>query len=75
MNHRWQDNTCINCGITRERRECQKLVNTRSVLSRHGVFYDVPVYQYGTGWWYGEKDKFKRPECKTKNQIICQKKN
>lgn len=63
MNHRWANNICINCGVTRERKDYRKLVNTYTVLS-NGVWEDRPVYQYGTGWWYGEVNKFNRPDCK-----------
>lgn len=72
IRHRWQNNTCIYCGLTRDRREFQKLVNTRSVLSQHGVWIDVPMYQYGIGWWYGELNKFIRPECKG-NSLLTEK--
>ena len=66
MNHRWANNTCINCGVTREKRQYRKLIQTltKTVLPRYGVWEDRPVYQYGTGWWYGEVNKFIRPDCK-----------
>lgn len=54
MNHRWVNNTCINCGVTRERKSWK--------LRRAITIRDH--YQYGTGWWYGEVNKFKRPDCK-----------
>jgi hypothetical protein len=67
MNHKWKDNTCIHCGITRERKEYKRVTRTYSKLGRDGVFYDVPVYEYGAAWWYGKEHKFKRPECKKQN--------
>lgn len=57
MNHRWANNTCINCGVTRERKTWKLLM---------GIVNHPPwnVYKYGTAWWYGEVNKFKRPDCK-----------
>lgn len=58
MNHRWGNNTCINCGVTRERKTWKLLM---AITNRDH-------YQYGTGWWYGEINKFIRPDCKQKEK-------
>lgn len=63
IKHRWHNNTCIVCGITRERKEYTRVVRTYSRLGTDGIFCDVPVYQYGAGWWYGPVHKFERPDC------------
>lgn len=63
MNHKWKDNVCINCGLHREKRDFRKLKRTYSKLI-HGVWEDIPVWEFGTAWWYGLKNKFNRPDCK-----------
>lgn len=64
MNHRWKDNQCIRCGITREKREAKVRVGfPYSVLDRHGVWVDRQRYDYRWLWWYGDKYKFDRPDC------------
>lgn len=63
-NHKWNsEGVCKRCGLKREKKQYRRAVNSRSVL-KNGVFEDVPVYQYGTAWHYGEA-KFERPPCKT----------
>lgn len=57
MNHRWKDNTCIHCGITRKRKYWRLLM----AIVNHPPW---EAYLTGTDWWYGEKHKFQRPECK-----------
>jgi len=64
--HRWTNNTCIRCGITRERREHNVVLRTYSVLNQHGVFVDRQHIKFGSAWWYGEKYQFIRPDCKRK---------
>jgi len=78
MNHKWdKDNVCVRCGIYRTRGGYRKLQRTYSAL-RHGVWEDIPVYQYGTAWYYGMPHDdcnvlvkaigFERPDCKNENQ-------
>jgi hypothetical protein len=59
MNHKWQDNTCIHCGIKRERKTWRLLM----AIVNHPPYN---AYKYGTGWHYGEPYKFNRPDCKTR---------
>lgn len=56
MNHRWYNNTCKHCGITRER-------HTWKVL--RAIVGNRDVYEYGTAIAYQVNGKwtFKRPEC------------
>ena len=71
-NHKWKKDVCIKCGITRTRKEYKKCVRTYSKLI-NGVFQDIPVYRYGTAWFYGMPHKehpntvkiigFERPGC------------
>ena len=59
MNHRWKDNTCIRCGVTREKKPFKVASNWRCHLV-NGVWTDS--YDYGIGWAYD--GKFVRPDCK-----------
>ena len=62
MNHKWdKNNTCINCGITREKKSWRRLM----AITNHPP-YDH--YVYGKSWAYFFEPKigtFKRPDCKT----------
>jgi hypothetical protein len=62
-NHKWKDNVCIKCGLSRERKEYRQVQSTGSYLGKDGCFYDKHYYTYGTAWHYGSKYKFERPEC------------
>lgn len=56
-NHRWKDNTCTHCAITRVKKYWKLLM----------AITDQPPYNHyktGTDWWYGHSYKFKRPDCK-----------
>lgn len=64
IRHKWKDNTCTVCGITRVRRGWKL---------RMAIVGNKDYYKYGTGWFYGMPHKeaptvvkgigFKRPEC------------
>lgn len=56
MNHQWNKDVCVNCGITRIKKEYKKLARTYSKLI-NGVWEDIPIYKYGVGYWYGLPDK------------------
>lgn len=68
MNHKWnkETNECTVCGLHRERKEHKKFQRTYSKLI-NGIFEDIPIYIYNFNWWYGEKNKFIRPDCKKQN--------
>lgn len=57
MNHKWKDNTCVNCGLKREKKSWKLLM----CIVNHPP-YDV--YKYGKNWWYGKENQFIRPDCK-----------
>lgn len=61
MNHRWKDNTCIHCGLTRERKT-QKLL---MAITNNPPFNH---YRYEVKWWYGEYLGYNRPDCKQLNK-------
>lgn len=63
MNHKWQNDVCLRCGLTREKREYKKAGIPYSVLGRDGCWYDRVPYTFGTAYYYGEKYKFERPSC------------
>lgn len=75
MNHKWENNVCVNCGVHRMMQDYRKLERTYSKLI-HGIWEDIPVYSYGKKWYYGypNSDKkeyikgigFNRPDCKAK---------
>lgn len=56
MNHKWENNTCVNCGIKRKRKYWKLLM---------AITNEPPYDHYltGTDWWYGNKHQFKRPIC------------
>lgn len=60
MNHKWVENKCINCGITREKKSWRMLM----------AITDTPPYdhyKYGKTYAYFFEPKiytFKRPDCK-----------
>lgn len=77
MNHKWNDDQCIYCGIKREKREAKIFKGTRSVLRRAGYWDDVPVYDWRIAWAFsfdGGKWTFSRPDCVRKN-LLNQKPN
>jgi len=45
--HRWKRNICIRCGISRKRKNWKILTPLKTSSS----------------WWYGEENKFTRPNC------------
>lgn len=55
MNHSWKDNTCIHCGVKREKRK-QRIVTT--ILLRKAYYKTL------RSWYYGPMAGFKRPNCK-----------
>jgi hypothetical protein len=69
MNHRWQNDVCVRCGLRREKRQYTKSGVPYSVLGRDGCFYDRIPYTFGTAYHYGDKHKFERPECKSINKL------
>lgn len=67
MNHKWNDNICVQCGIMRSKRERQTISYTYSKLGRDGIFYDVPVWTINYHYAYsldGNVWLFERPDCK-----------
>lgn len=58
-NHKWKNNICVNCGISRVKKKWSLLM----AIVNHPPW---DVYKYGSDWWYGDKDGFKRPDCKKK---------
>jgi hypothetical protein len=62
-NHKWSDNVCTKCGISRERKEYRKWQRSYTYLSKSGVWEDRDVYTFGTAWHYGKGYGFKRPQC------------
>lgn len=69
-NHKWnKENTCLNCGVHRERKDYKRWLRTETVL-RNGVWEDRTVYAYGTMWHYGKKYGFERPHCELIKQGI-----
>jgi hypothetical protein len=62
-NHKWKNNICIKCGISRERKDFKRWQSTGSVLGRDGCWYDKHYYTFGTGWYYGKEYGFDRPQC------------
>jgi hypothetical protein len=63
MNHKWQNDACVKCGLKREKKEYRKWQRCYTALSRSGVWEDRHVYTYGIGWHYGEPYGFERPQC------------
>jgi len=63
MNHRWENDICIHCHLTREMKDYSRVVRTYSRLSSDGCFHDVPVREYGRKYWYGPVHGFVRPGC------------
>lgn len=67
MNHKWQDNVCVNCGLHRMMRSWKILM----CIVNHPPW---EVWEYGRSWYYGYQHKdckslvkgfgFKRPDCK-----------
>lgn len=62
-NHRWVENKCLYCGLTREKREAKIHKGSYSCLTRSGVWDDREVVDYRFLWWYGPEHKFDRPDC------------
>lgn len=56
MRHRWNDNTCIHCGLKRERRTWKL---------RMAIVGNKDYYQYGTAiaYWVNGQWTFQRPDC------------
>jgi hypothetical protein len=60
-NHRWQNDKCVHCGITRKRVTFKQLM----------AISDQPPYnhyQYSTGYIYIPNGTSKRPECNKQKQ-------
>jgi len=62
MNHKWENNICVNCGVNRERK-------TRSLLMAISEFPPYNHYKHEWLWfyWYPENNTvvgFNRPDCK-----------
>lgn len=67
MNHKWKNNNCVNCGITRIKKGWKLLM----AISDHPPYNH---FKYGNSWFYGIPYKenqnvvksigFERPECK-----------
>jgi hypothetical protein len=56
MNHKWENNVCVNCGLTRERRYWKQLM----AIVNHPPW---EAYRTGVSYWYGNRYKFNRPSC------------
>jgi len=70
MNHKWNDDQCVHCGIKRVKREGVRFKGTYSKLGRDGCWYDVPIKEYFIGWLYSLNTgdvTFERPDCVRKN--------
>lgn len=65
MNHRWKDNKCIHCGISRIKKYWRQLMS----VMNHPPW---EAWRSGTDWYYYNKSKqdgtFNRPECKNHKQ-------
>lgn len=70
MNHRWENNKCLKCGIERQKKEFKRWQRSESVLV-NGIWQDRNIHTYGTAWHYGPEHKFERPGCKIKICHIC----
>jgi hypothetical protein len=57
MNHRWKDNTCIHCGVKRDKKTWKLHM---------AIVGNRDYYQYGNDWHYGQTG-FKRPDCQPNN--------
>lgn len=60
MNHRWENNVCIKCGLHRKRK-------TQSLLMAITNFPPYNHYKHEWLWWYYIRNKeigFLRPDCK-----------
>lgn len=70
MNHKWNDDQCVHCGIKRVKREGVRFKGTYSKLGHDGCWYDVPIKEYFIGWLYSLNTgdvTFERPDCVRKN--------
>ena len=63
MNHKWENNKCLKCGIERQKREYKRWQRSETVL-RDGVLVDKTIHTFGIAWHYGPEHKFIRPNCK-----------
>lgn len=63
MNHKWENNKCVKCGIERQKKEYRSWQRVETILI-NGVWEDKHFYTYGIKWYYGNENKFERPNCK-----------
>jgi hypothetical protein len=68
VNHKWENNICVRCGIKRELREYRKPGLPYGVLGRDGCWYDKVPFTHGTAWHYGKPYGFERPNCPITNR-------
>lgn len=64
IRHKWINDTCQRCGLTREKRMQEKYQRTIGVL-RHGIWEDKHLYTENLRYYYGDTHKFERPDCTT----------
>jgi hypothetical protein len=57
MNHKWHNNTCTRCGITRKKKKA-KIINL--AVNRQGCLME---YQKTIQLWNYEGHGFNRPDC------------
>lgn len=67
MNHKWENNKCLKCGIERQMKHYKSWQRVETVLV-NGIWQDKHFYTYGTKWHYGTEHKFERPNCKLLNK-------
>ena len=69
VRHKWKDNTCVNCGVARKKRERETIAYTYSALGKDGCFHDVPVWNINLHYAYSFDNSvwsFERPDCNQK---------
>lgn len=64
MNHKWDNDVCLNCGTIRLKKLHRKLVRTYSKLI-NGIWEDIPIHRENFEYEYNNKT-FIRPDCVTK---------
>lgn len=69
MNHRWENDTCIKCGLKRQKQIRQRYVYSTSVL-RNGVWENKDVFDIRFEWHYGDPHQFDRPDCKPNQKEV-----
>jgi hypothetical protein len=57
--HRWKNNKCVRCGISRKRKYWKLLM----AITNHPPYNH---YKASNSWWYGEEHKFQRTNCNSK---------